>query len=108
MTRFSSIDAALEGLRVIKREPLAVLYWIAVWAFALAMIAIVRLATGSPTAALLFRFTPGVSGTITGGWSLLNYALLPTPPNTGPVNILLLDSLNTPILAQRNVTPQHL
>jgi hypothetical protein len=51
MTRFSSIDAALEGLRVIKREPLAVLYWIGVWAFALAMIAIVRLATGSPTAA---------------------------------------------------------
>ena len=27
------------------------LYWVAVWAFALAMIAIVRLATGSPTAA---------------------------------------------------------
>src|SRR5271154_1131847 len=51
MTRFSSVDAALEGLRVIKREPMAVLYWIAVWAFALAMIAIVRLATNSPTAA---------------------------------------------------------
>jgi hypothetical protein len=47
MTRFSPTDAALEGLRVIKREPLAVLYWIAVWAFALAMIAIIRLATGS-------------------------------------------------------------
>ncbi|HXQ17875.1 MAG TPA: hypothetical protein VN814_24920 [Caulobacteraceae bacterium] len=65
MTRFSSVDAALEGLRVIKREPMAVLYWIAVWAFALAMIAIVRLATGSPTAAhstdsvgLIHRYGP--------------------------------------------------
>lgn len=65
MTRFSSVDAALEGLRVIKREPMAVLYWIAVWAFALSMIAIVRLATGSPTAAhstdsvgLIHRYGP--------------------------------------------------
>jgi hypothetical protein len=47
MTRFSSVDAALEGLRVIKREPMAVVYWIAVWAFALAMIAVIRLVTGS-------------------------------------------------------------
>jgi len=51
MTRFSTADAALEGLRVIKREPMAVVYWVAVWAVALAIIAIVRLATGSPTAA---------------------------------------------------------
>jgi len=65
MTRFSSVDAALEGLRVIKREPMAVVYWIAVWAFALAMIAIIRLATGSPTAAhstdsvgLIHRYGP--------------------------------------------------
>ena len=49
MTRFSSVDAALEGLRVIKREPMAVVYWIAVWAFALAMIAVIRIATGSAT-----------------------------------------------------------
>jgi hypothetical protein len=65
MTRFSSVDAALEGLRVIKREPLAVLYWIAVWAFALALIAIVRIATGSATPAhsndsvsLIHRYGP--------------------------------------------------
>jgi hypothetical protein len=51
MTRFSTADAALEGLRVIKREPMAVVYWVAVWAVALAIIATVRLATGSPTAA---------------------------------------------------------
>jgi len=51
MNRFSSTDAALEGLRVIKREPMAVMYWVAVWAVALAIIAVVRLATGSPTAA---------------------------------------------------------
>jgi hypothetical protein len=48
MTRFSTADAALEGLRVIRREPLAVVYWIAVWAVALLMIAIIRSATGSP------------------------------------------------------------
>jgi hypothetical protein len=65
MTRFSAVDAALEGLRVIKREPMAVLYWIAVWAFALAMIAIIRLATGSTAAAhasdsvgLIHRYGP--------------------------------------------------
>lgn len=65
MTRFSSVDAALEGLRVIKREPMAVVYWIAVWAFALAMIAIIRLATGSTTPAhstdsvsLIHRYGP--------------------------------------------------
>jgi hypothetical protein len=51
MNRFSSVDASLEGLRVIRREPMAVVYWIAVWAVALALIATVRLATGSPTAA---------------------------------------------------------
>jgi hypothetical protein len=65
MTRFSSVDAALEGLRVIKREPMAVVYWIAVWAFALAMIAVIRLATGSATPAhssdsvgLIHRYGP--------------------------------------------------
>jgi hypothetical protein len=65
MTRFSSLDAALEGLRVIKREPMAVVYWIAVWAVALALIAVVRLATGSPTDAhssdsigLIHRYGP--------------------------------------------------
>ena len=65
MTRFSATDAALEGLRVIKREPMAVLYWIAVWAFALAMIAIIRLATGSTAVArandsvgLIHRYGP--------------------------------------------------
>jgi hypothetical protein len=50
MNRFSSVDASLEGLRVIRREPMAVVYWIAVWAVALALIATIRLATGSPTA----------------------------------------------------------
>jgi hypothetical protein len=44
---------------------------------------------GSPTAALLFRFTPGVEGTVNGGWSLLNYELLPTPPNTGSADLRL-------------------
>jgi hypothetical protein len=44
---------------------------------------------GSPTAALLFRFTPGLPGTTNGGWSLLNFALLPTPPNTGSADLRL-------------------
>ena len=42
---------------------------------------------GTPTAALFFRFTPGLAGTINGGWSFLVYKLLPTPPNTGSANL---------------------
>ena len=42
---------------------------------------------GSPTAALLFRFTPGLLGTVSGGWSFLTYTLLPSPPNTGSANL---------------------
>jgi hypothetical protein len=45
--RLSPVDAALEGLRVVRREPWAVAYWVGVWAVALALIAIVRLATGA-------------------------------------------------------------
>lgn len=66
MTAFSPVDAALEGLRVMRREPKAVLYWIAVWALALAAIAAIRLLTGAPTSArpasdsiaLIRRFGP--------------------------------------------------
>ncbi|HVN02645.1 MAG TPA: hypothetical protein VMT68_20775 [Caulobacteraceae bacterium] len=47
MTRFSTVDAALEGLRVMRREPMAVLYWVGVWAVALTAIAAIRLLTGS-------------------------------------------------------------
>lgn len=45
--RLSPVEAALEGLRVVRREPWAVVYWIAVWAVALALIATIRLATGA-------------------------------------------------------------
>ena len=41
----------------------------------------------TPTAALLFRFTPGLAGTQSGGWTFLVYTLLPTPPNTGSANL---------------------
>ena len=51
MTGFSPASAALEGFRVIRREPKAVLYWIAVWALALAAIAAIRLFTGALAAA---------------------------------------------------------
>lgn len=47
MARLSAVEAALEGLRVVRREPWAVAYWVAVWAVALALIATVRLATGA-------------------------------------------------------------
>jgi hypothetical protein len=45
--RLSPVEAAMEGLRVVRREPWAVAYWIGVWAVALALIAVVRLATGA-------------------------------------------------------------
>jgi hypothetical protein len=48
-SRFSSVDAALEGLRVIRREPMAVLYWIGVWAVALTAIAAIRFLSGAVT-----------------------------------------------------------
>ncbi len=38
MTAFSPIDASLEGFRVIRREPGAVIYWVAVWTVALVAI----------------------------------------------------------------------
>ena len=47
MTAFSPVSAALEGFRVMRREPKAVLYWIAVWALALAAIATIK-ALGGP------------------------------------------------------------
>jgi hypothetical protein len=49
MTRLSPVEAALEGPRVVRREPWAVVYWIGVWAVALALIALVRLVTGALT-----------------------------------------------------------
>jgi hypothetical protein len=45
--RLSPVDAALEGLRVVRREPWAVAYWVGVWAVALALIAFIRLVTGA-------------------------------------------------------------
>jgi hypothetical protein len=45
--RLSPVEAALEGLRVVRREPWAVAYWIGVWAVALALVAVIRLATGA-------------------------------------------------------------
>ena len=49
MTAFSPVAAALEGLRVMRREPKAVLYWIAVWALALAAIGVIKALGGAPT-----------------------------------------------------------
>jgi hypothetical protein len=47
--RLSPVEAALEGPRVVRREPWAVVYWIGVWAVALALIALIRLVTGALT-----------------------------------------------------------
>jgi hypothetical protein len=46
--RFSPVQAALEGFRVLRREPQAVLYWLAVWAIALAVIGAIKAAGGGP------------------------------------------------------------
>ena len=51
MSRFSSVDAALEGIRVMRREPLAVVYWVAIWAVALTAVAAIRFLTGAVTPA---------------------------------------------------------
>lgn len=45
MKAFSPIDAALEGLRVARREPKAVLGWIGVWLVALIVVAAVTMVT---------------------------------------------------------------
>ena len=45
--RLSPVEAAMEGLRVVRREPWAVAYWVGVWAVALALVAVIRLATGA-------------------------------------------------------------
>ena len=42
MAAFSPLDAASEGLRMMRREPKAVIYWIAVWALALAAIGVIE------------------------------------------------------------------
>ncbi len=47
MSAFSPVDAALEGIRVVRREPKAVAYWVAVWAVAFTLIAVLRLFTGA-------------------------------------------------------------
>jgi hypothetical protein len=52
MRAFSPVDAALEGLRVVRREPMAVAYWVAVWAVVLTLIAVLRLFTGALTPAV--------------------------------------------------------
>jgi hypothetical protein len=60
MTRFSPVNAALEGLRVVRREPWAVVYWIAVWALALAAIGAIKALGGGPVARGSPRDTLGV------------------------------------------------
>jgi hypothetical protein len=49
MSQLSTVDGALEGLRVMRREPMAVVYWVAVWAVALTAIAAIRSLTGAVT-----------------------------------------------------------
>jgi hypothetical protein len=67
MTAFSPVDAAFEGLRVMRREPKAVMAWIGVWALVLAAFGIMSFVlrhAGTPTAhsgsfaSVLRRFGP--------------------------------------------------
>jgi len=48
--RFSPAEAALEGVRVARREPKAVFYWVFVWALALAAIGAIKALGGGPVA----------------------------------------------------------
>ncbi|MBV8593763.1 MAG: hypothetical protein JOZ27_05640 [Caulobacteraceae bacterium] len=45
MTPFAPIDTALEGLRVMRREPKALMGWIAVWVLALVAVGAIQLVT---------------------------------------------------------------
>ena len=45
MTSFSPFAAATEGLRVIRREPVALMGWIAIWVLALVVVAVVQILT---------------------------------------------------------------
>jgi hypothetical protein len=67
MTTFSPMTAATEGLRVIRREPVALLGWIGIWALALVFVTVVQLLTvdhaviqphRAGVAALIARFGP--------------------------------------------------
>ena len=68
MTAFSPMTAATEGLRVIRREPVALLGWIGIWVLALVVVTVVQLLTidhqptpapgRNGTAALVARFGP--------------------------------------------------
>lgn len=70
MTAFSPMTAATEGLRVIRREPVALLGWIGIWVLALMVVTVVQILTidhqpaaapvlaRSGTAALISRFGP--------------------------------------------------
>ncbi len=66
MTAFSPMTAATEGLRVIRREPVALLGWIGIWVLALMVVTVVQLLTvdhqpaptRTGTAALIARFGP--------------------------------------------------
>jgi hypothetical protein len=57
---FSPAAAALEGVRVVRREPQAVIYWIFVWALALAAIGAIKALGGGPVARGAPRDTLGL------------------------------------------------
>ena len=62
MTAFSPMTAATEGLRVIRREPIALLGWIGIWAMALVFVTVVQLLTVDH--AVIQPPKPGVAGLI--------------------------------------------
>jgi hypothetical protein len=62
MTTFSPMTAATEGIRVIRREPMALLGWVGIWVLALVFVTVVQLLTvGRPVA---MPANQGVSGLI--------------------------------------------
>jgi hypothetical protein len=59
-TSFSPAEAAFEGVRVARREPGAVIYWVFVWALALAAIGVIKAVGGGPVAHGARRDTIGL------------------------------------------------
>lgn len=76
MTALTPTAAALEGLRVMRREPKAVLSWIAVWMLVLAGIAVIKVIFGGP---------PMTGGGQRGWWALL--------AGFGPLAVVLIPAL---------------
>ena len=91
---FSPLAAATEGLRMMRREPMAVLYWVAVWALALAAVGGVEAFVGG---------TPAPAGAARNARSLVR-SVGPLAPVLVPV-LLALWVMNTATIYRAVLRP---